>query len=126
MTANTRQVGGTHYRSDFQHWDFVETTGLGYVEGCATKYLARHRKKNGAQDIEKAAHYIEKLIELHDNFDRVNRGHCNTDVAMMFCRANNLESEEAVIIIRLATWETREHLAECLEATNHLLAHGAR
>jgi len=65
-SPNSRQVGGSHYAQggDFQHWDLVERYGLGYLEGCATKYIARHRSKNGKEDLEKALHYVEKLFEL--------------------------------------------------------------
>ena len=66
MSANERQVGGTHYRSQAQHWDYMAETGWGegYFKGVITKYLARWRKKNGKEDLEKALHYTEKLIEL--------------------------------------------------------------
>lgn len=62
--ANKVQHGGDHYRSDFQHWDLVPRMGLSYFAGCASKYIARHRKKNGREDLEKAAHFIQKWIEL--------------------------------------------------------------
>lgn len=64
MSANDRQPGGDHYNTPYQHWDFVTDAGLGYLTGCATKYLARFKKKLGVQDLEKADHYIEKRIEL--------------------------------------------------------------
>lgn len=63
--ANTYQVGGNHYQNDYQHWDFVVDARLGYLEGVATKYLQRWRRKNGLEDLEKARHYIIKLIEVH-------------------------------------------------------------
>ena len=63
MEANQRQVGGAHYNSTYQHWDFVLDAKLPYLEGQITKYLSRHRKKNGRQDLEKALHYAHKLQE---------------------------------------------------------------
>lgn len=61
---NARQVGGEHYnKSEYQHWDFVIDNNLGYFEGQITKYVCRWRKKNGKQDLEKAAHYMEKLMQ---------------------------------------------------------------
>mgnify|MGYP003639067901 CR=1 FL=1 len=54
------QVGGDHYKSDYQHWDFVCDTGLHYLLACATKYISRWRKKNGIEDLKKSLHYINK------------------------------------------------------------------
>lgn len=67
MSANDKQIGGTHYRvvPGEQHWDRIyRMFGPGYLIGCATKYIERHKHKGGRQDLEKAVHYIEKLIEL--------------------------------------------------------------
>lgn len=63
--ANARQVGGSHYRADYQHWDFVADGNLGYFEGQITKYVARWNRKNGVQDLEKAKHFLQKMRELH-------------------------------------------------------------
>lgn len=64
ITANDRQVGGAHYlNNQYQHWDYAYDMGLSYPEGCATKYLTRWSDKNGVEDLQKALHYIEKLIE---------------------------------------------------------------
>jgi len=60
--ANEKQVGGKHYKSGYQHWDLVLDFGLHYLEGCSTKYVTR-RKGNRGEDIGKAIHYIEKLME---------------------------------------------------------------
>lgn len=64
MSANDKQVGGSHYRAEYQHWDWVTEHGITYLAGCATKYLLRWRKKNGVQDLEKARHYVEKMIDI--------------------------------------------------------------
>jgi len=67
IDVNDRQIGGTHYRSDIQHWDWVAsttnfTTGLDYFQGQITKYVARWKNKNGIEDLGKAAHFLEKYI----------------------------------------------------------------
>lgn len=63
--ANKKQYGGDHYKgSNFQPWDAVIEWELGYLDGTAIKYLARWRKKGGIQDLKKAIHFIEKLIEV--------------------------------------------------------------
>lgn len=62
MSANDKQIGGTHYkRRKIQHWDYAAQ--LPYLEGLATKYIDRHREKGGKQDLLKAIHTIEKMIE---------------------------------------------------------------
>lgn len=66
--ANKRQIGGSHYKSKDggeEHWDRVwRLYGPGYFVGCITKYVERYQDKNGVQDLEKAAHFLQKLIEL--------------------------------------------------------------
>ena len=71
MSANEKQVGGGHYKevaeraNGEQHWDRIyRLYGRGYFVGCATKYIERYHLKNGRQDLEKAIHFLEKLIEL--------------------------------------------------------------
>ena len=67
MSANDRQEGGDHYQGiPIQPWDAVVAWGLGFLDGNAVKYLARWRKKNGVEDLKKARHYIDKLIELEE------------------------------------------------------------
>lgn len=64
---NARQVGGGHYRvhgTEYQHWDLVADTGMGYYEGMITKYVTRWREKDGLKDLQKAIHYCEKLQQL--------------------------------------------------------------
>lgn len=67
--ANAIQHGGNHYKqSDTnveQHWDRVyRLYGRGYFVGNITKYTERYHLKDGKQDLLKAIHYLQKLIEL--------------------------------------------------------------
>lgn len=73
-TANDRQEGGTHYKQ-FKHetWDVILDWGLGYLDGNAVKYLSRWKHKGGVDDLKKARHYIDKLIELSEASDGVQR-----------------------------------------------------
>lgn len=43
--------------------EFILANDLGYVEGAIIKYVARWRFKNGIEDLEKARHYLDVLIE---------------------------------------------------------------
>lgn len=66
--ASERQVGGNHYKSKaIQPWDVIESNVMGFWDGNALKYLMRYRDKGGVEDLRKAIHYIEKLIELESN-----------------------------------------------------------
>ena len=69
--ANDRQVGGGHYKKGGEeHWDRMwRLHGRGYFVGCITKYVERYHEKNGVQDLEKAIHFTEKLIELETDED---------------------------------------------------------
>jgi len=59
------QVGGSHYKNMvIQPVEFCQRNGLGYCEANAVKYLCRWREKNGLQDLQKAMHYIQLLIEM--------------------------------------------------------------
>lgn len=62
--ANGRQVGASHYKSEIEHWDYVIANDIPYLEAQIIKYLTRWRKKNGMEDVLKAQHFLDKLIEV--------------------------------------------------------------
>lgn len=64
MSANDHQVSGEHYKKPIQVWDFVAANKLDYFEGNIIKYVSRWRSKGGVEDLRKARHYLDKLIEL--------------------------------------------------------------
>jgi len=67
MAANDVQVGGEHYRGQvLQPWDAIAAWNLGFFEGNIVKYVVRWRVKNGVEDLKKARHYLDKLIELQE------------------------------------------------------------
>ncbi len=62
LTSLGRQVGGDHYKKHtIQPWDIIDEYKLDYYAGNALKYLLRN-KDNKKQDLEKAKHYLEKMI----------------------------------------------------------------
>lgn len=64
-TAMSSQVGGNHYKDMKIQWaEFVHANNIPSIEGAVIKYMCRWRKKNGVEDLLKAKHYIEMLIEL--------------------------------------------------------------
>lgn len=58
------QVGGDHYSNMvIQPWEVIERGDLDFWEGNVIKYIMRYRAKNGLEDLEKARHYLDYLIE---------------------------------------------------------------
>ena len=64
------QIGGDHYKNmGVQPWKAMESwmtpeQFAGFLRGNAIKYLARCDVKGGIDDIKKARHYIDKLVEV--------------------------------------------------------------
>ena len=58
------QVGGNHYKDmKIQPSEFINKNELQFAEGNAIKYICRHGSKGQKQDLEKAKHYIDMIIE---------------------------------------------------------------
>ena len=71
MNAKNNQVGGDHYkRHSIQPWDIIDEYGLDFYAGNALKYLLR-RKGDRVEDLQKAIHYMERLIELEGEKDEI-------------------------------------------------------
>jgi hypothetical protein len=65
LSANDVQVGGEHYKGKaIQPWDYIVSNELGYLEGNIVKYVSRWKQKGGIADLQKAQHYLAKLIEV--------------------------------------------------------------
>jgi hypothetical protein len=71
-TSRLHQIGGTHYTTkEIQPWDAMEAwmsheAFSGFLQGNAIKYLARWKDKGGIEDLRKARHYLDKLIEVEN------------------------------------------------------------
>lgn len=64
-SALSIQHGGAHYKDlPIQPIEYIHANGLGFCEGSVIKYITRWRLKNGVEDLKKAQHFIELLIEL--------------------------------------------------------------
>jgi hypothetical protein len=60
-----KQEGGDHYvKLPIQPVEFIYKNKLGFLEGNVIKYVVRHKAKNGKEDLLKARHYIDMLLEL--------------------------------------------------------------
>ena len=64
MKSFKKQVGGNHYKKYvIQPVEFIVKNNIGFVEGNVIKYILRFKEKGGVQDLLKAKHYIELLID---------------------------------------------------------------
>lgn len=118
--ANETQVGGDHYRTAFQHWDFMaESFGAAWFKGSITKYVSRHRKKNGLQDLQKARHYLVKLIEL------VEQEKLPLPLPWTFgdefAEANKMESDDAAVFRQVVKASTLPELSVALTMLDILI-----
>ena len=66
QAATNKQVGGSHYQLPIQPIAYILANGLGYCEANVVKYVSRWRSKGGIQDLKKAIHYLEMLIEQEE------------------------------------------------------------
>lgn len=66
QAATNKQVGGSHYQLPIQPIEYILANGLGYCEANVVKYVSRWRNKGGIQDLKKAIHYLEMLIEQEE------------------------------------------------------------
>jgi hypothetical protein len=67
MGALNDQIGGNHYKSfKIQPVEFIHINGLGYIVGNVIKYVCRYKLKHSSsiEDLRKARHYIDMLIEM--------------------------------------------------------------
>lgn len=65
LPATIHQEGGDHYKSlAIQPAEFITRNKLSFLEGCVVKRVCRHRAKNGAEDIRKAIHELQLILEL--------------------------------------------------------------
>ena len=66
-----KQHGGSHYQKYvIQPSKFVVENKLLYPEGCAIKYIIRHQDKGKKQDLLKAIHYLEMILERDYSEDK--------------------------------------------------------
>ena len=67
---NQIQIGGSHYtKAIIQPWEYMEAIMTpkefeGFLRGNVIKYISRYPKKAGLQDLQKAQHYLAKLISI--------------------------------------------------------------
>jgi len=78
------QVGGSHYKDmKIQPSEFINKNEMQFAEGNAIKYICRHGSKGRLQDLEKAKHYIDMIIE-RDYADEYKNGSVDSGVDISY------------------------------------------
>ena len=62
-----KQVGGDHYQMPIQPIEFIVANSIEYRAGNVIKYVVRHGKKNGKEDLLKARHYLDMIIQDYNS-----------------------------------------------------------
>ena len=66
-----KQIQGSHYKDRaIQPIEFILANDLGFCEGNVVKYVTRWKDKNGVEDLRKAIHYLEFLIDKEEKKNR--------------------------------------------------------
>lgn len=59
------QIGGNHYsKLKIQPAEYIHKNQIGFIEGSVIKYVTRWRDKGGIEDLRKARHFIDMLIDF--------------------------------------------------------------
>jgi hypothetical protein len=59
-----QEEGGGHYKAmKIQPFEYIHANGIPFAEGCVIKYVSRWRAKGGVEDLKKARHFLDLLIE---------------------------------------------------------------
>lgn len=70
IAASKKQVGGSHYKDlKIQPFEYALANNLNYAQANVVKYVTRYKQKGGIQDLQKAIHNIELLIEWESKCD---------------------------------------------------------
>lgn len=124
MNPNETQVGGSHYKAGLQHWDYaIRRLGNRYLEGNITKYVVRYKKKHGSQDLKKAIHYLEKLINEFENmrvtplFDVVRERF----PVVQFYDDNDLDERQRNVLHLLGNWSSASELGMARQSLTQML-----
>ena len=123
---NPSQVGGNHYQAKnggVEHWDYCTVVNAPYRESAATKYLTRWRNKNGLQDLQKAASYVEKRLQSLTRGEGAIRGAArHRALFTAYLRDCEVPTTESIIIDTLLHWRNAAHLEAALRDIKNLIA----
>lgn len=86
MNSTKHQIGGTHYKDlAIQPVEYIHKNRLGFIEGCVVKYVTRWKQKGGVEDLKKARHFLDLLIDMETDqtlaaVENLKREHSRIDI----------------------------------------------
>lgn len=108
-----------HYKGKMQPVEFIVKSRWSFIQGNVLKYVMRYQKKDGIKDLEKAIHYCELGIQLHDT-----RVGFSLDYINQFIEANDFVNPEWMSTlmeeISFARWHVVKMLIEPLKEYCHV------
>lgn len=64
-SLETTQYGGSHYKGMvIEPAEYIHKNGINFLAGNAIKYASRYEVKNGAEDVKKAIHYLQMVLDM--------------------------------------------------------------
>lgn len=106
-SALEREVGGEHYKSDYQPIELMEKVRMYACCSYIFKYVFRHKNKGKKQDLDKALHCCELMEILGMNWYEGTRVHSyDTDKSLdefnKFVQANKqLDANQVRVILAI-------------------------
>ena len=91
------QVGGTHYLSAYQCYEFIGDQHYNFTQGNILKYMTRHRSKNGAEDLLKVIDYCNMGEESNELLLK-NIYPYSVEHSMRFLEANKVDFDEYFLL----------------------------
>jgi Protein of unknwon function (DUF3310). len=104
------QVGGDHYKKlQMQPIELILECNCNYIQGNVIKYVSRHHFKNGAEDLEKAKHYLKFAIDSSCEMENLSGF---VPQALRYCRINTFGKKTEEIILSLFYNELRSAMQQ--------------
>ena len=112
-SALTRQVGGNHYKTmGIQPIVFASVNRYDPAAFSVLKYVSRHRRKHGREDLEKAKHFVELRLQTLTDHPTLASGPAAVGVITVkeYAEANGLSDVERVLLEDLHVWACRTNV----------------
>lgn len=121
QTALSAQHGGTHYKGmGIQPIEFAVANDYDAAAFSTLKYISRHARKNGAEDLNKGLHFVQIRLELICKIGILTAASDEIPVGE-YCRSNDLPELESAILTDLHYWAMRRSNLTDAACAKHII-----